>query len=138
MLLIIDLCPRLHCYPHRLLLAMLQMQCYPILFEDHLYPQYHSVHYLPSLVLFVSHFLMLELMHLLQISHLELLNRLLLLLLIYYLLLFLLVLHSLRLALLQTIVQYLAHHYCLHHLLLVTLQRRCYLILFEDQTYLWY
>src|SRR5699024_10333742 len=106
LLLIIDLCPRLHYYLSHLRLVMLLNRYYLALFGDHPCLRYRSVHYLLSLVLFVSILLMFELMHLLRLFHLVLLIRLMLLLPTSYLLLFSLALHSLLLALLRIIDPY--------------------------------
>src|SRR5699024_5199217 len=69
--------------------------------------------------------------HLLRLFHLVLLIRLMLLLPTSYLLLFSLALHSLLLALLRIIDPYPRLRYHLHRSLLVTLQMKCYPILFS-------
>src|SRR5699024_1872837 len=79
LLLIIDLFPSFHYYLCPFFLAIFLTFYYLVLFVAHLCLWYRSVRYLFSLLLFVSSFLMFELMHLLRLFHLVLLIRLMLL-----------------------------------------------------------
>src|SRR5699024_3937184 len=100
---------------------MLLKRCCLILFGGHLYLQYHSAHFLVSLLQFVSRFLMLGLTHLLLISHLVLLSHRMLSQTIFYPLMLLLIAHLLWYETFLTISLNLTYHYYSHHLLLVTL-----------------
>src|SRR5699024_12211097 len=109
-----------HYYPHRLLLVMLLKRCCLILFGGHLYLQYHSAHFLVSLLQFVSRFLMLGLTHLLLFSHLVLLCHRMLSQTIFYPLMLLLFILLLCYETFIIISLYLTYHYYYLHLILLT------------------
>src|SRR5699024_9475787 len=103
--------PRLRYHLHHLLLAMLLTRCCLILFVNHLYLQYRSVHYSPCISPFPSLSLMFEQLHLLLMSRPYALTHLLLILATSYTLLFSIVLQLLLPETLHTIALSITRHY---------------------------